>query len=94
MSEATERHQLPLLQSGQSQKEVTHNEALVRLDALLHLAVESRTASVPLVSPTLGATWIVAVGAAGDWSGQMGGSLTTTRAVGPSSSRATAALPG
>ena len=72
MSEATERHQLPLLQSGQSQKEVTHNEALVRLDALLHLAVESRAASVPPALPATGATWIVAAGATGDWSGQEG----------------------
>lgn len=36
----TSRWQLPLLAVGQTQKEVTHNEALARVDALLVPAAE------------------------------------------------------
>ena len=35
----TPRCALPLLATAQAQKEVTHNEALVLLDALIHAAV-------------------------------------------------------
>lgn len=72
MAETTDRHGLSLLQSGQSQKEITHNEALVRIDALLHAAVESRAEAVPPSSPIPGAMWIVADGASGEWAGQAG----------------------
>lgn len=72
MTQATNRHELSLLQSGQSQKEITHNEALVRIDALLHPAVESRTENTPPPAPTPGAMWIVANGASGEWAGQVG----------------------
>ncbi len=72
MAEATERYVLPLLQSGQSQKEITHNEALIRLDALLHLAVESQAAMAPPASPEPGQCWIVAVPASDAWAGQEG----------------------
>lgn len=68
MAETTERYGLPLLQAGQSQKEITHNEAVVRTDALLHPSVESRTLTAPPSSPTLGQAWIVGHGASGDWS--------------------------
>ena len=70
--EATERYELPLLQSGQSQKEITHNEALIRLDALLHLAIESQAAAAPPASPEPGQCWIVAASAAGAWAGKEG----------------------
>ena len=33
----TPRLSLPLLAAGPAQKHVTHNDALVRLDALIHL---------------------------------------------------------
>lgn len=72
MAEVTERYGLPLLQAGQSQKEVTHNEAIVRTDALLHPAVESRTLASPPMSPTPGQAWIVAAGAGGEWAGRDG----------------------
>ena len=67
MVETTERYGLPLLQAGQSQKEITHNEAVVRTDALLHPSVESRTLTAPPSSPTPGQAWIVGSGASGDW---------------------------
>ncbi len=67
----TARFELPLLFSGQTQKEGFVNESLARLDALLHLAIESELASPPS-TPTDGQAWLVAIGASGDWSGQAG----------------------
>ena len=71
MAEATTRHGLPLLQAGQAQKEVTHNEALVLLDLLAHPAVEGVLATPP-AAPTPGQGWIIGAGATGAWSGQDG----------------------
>ncbi len=64
----TARYDLPLLQSGQAQKEVTHNEAIAQIDALLHLAVESRTVGTPPAAAEA-AAWIVAAAATGTWAG-------------------------
>ena len=62
------RFALPLLQAGQSQKETTHNEALARVDVLLHLAVESRQLASPPSSAARGC-WIVAADATAAWAG-------------------------
>ncbi|MFZ2995093.1 DUF2793 domain-containing protein [Sphingobium sp.] len=70
--ETTPRWALPLLLAGQAQKELFHNEALVRIDALLHGRVESADVASPPSAPTIGQCWIVADGASGDWSGQAG----------------------
>lgn len=72
MSELTDRYALPLLQVAQAQKEVTHNEAIAGIDALLHLAVETALLAVPPVSPAAGQAWIVAAAATGIWSGHAG----------------------
>lgn len=69
MAEATGRYGLPLLQAGQSQKEITHNEAIVMADALLHPSVESRALTAPPSSPTPGQSWIVGSEGSGDWAG-------------------------
>lgn len=71
MAETTSRHGLPLLQAGQAQKEVTHNEALVLLDLLTHPAVEGVLA-VPPSAPQAGEGWIVGAAATGEWAGQTG----------------------
>ncbi|WP_336965406.1 DUF2793 domain-containing protein [Sphingobium aquiterrae] len=63
---------LPLLHAGQAQKELFHNEALMRLDLLVHAAVASAGLATPPVSPGIGQCWIVAAGATGDWAGQEG----------------------
>ncbi|MCR9240357.1 MAG: DUF2793 domain-containing protein [Rhodobiaceae bacterium] len=63
---------LPFVEAAQAQKHVTVNEALSRLDALVHLAVESATVAVPPESPTEGARWIVGAGASGAWAGEDG----------------------
>lgn len=71
MSETTSRHALPLLQPGQAQKEIWHNEALAMADALLHPVAESERADPP-TEPAPGQCWLVAAGAGGDWAGQAG----------------------
>ncbi|MEM1100071.1 MAG: DUF2793 domain-containing protein [Pseudomonadota bacterium] len=63
---------LPLIQAAQAQKHVTHNEALVALEALTQLAVESAALTVPPGAPDQGARYIVAAPATGDWAGQEG----------------------
>ena len=62
------RWALPFLFAGQAQKEIFVNEALSRLDMLLHPLVEGRRSDPP-ASPQQGETWIVDSGASGAWSG-------------------------
>jgi hypothetical protein len=69
MPDASARYALPFLQAGQAQKEITHNAAIDRIDALLQLAVASRAVSAPPASPVVGTSWIVPADATGDWSG-------------------------
>jgi len=68
----TPRLGLPAIEAAQAQKHVTHNEALVLLDALMQLAVESRLLTTPPGSPLEGACYIPAQGATGAWSGWSG----------------------
>jgi hypothetical protein len=68
--DSTFRWALPQLFAGQAQKEIFHNEALARIDMLLHGAVESADEHAPPPSPPVGACWIVAAGASGAWEGQ------------------------
>ncbi|WP_342446987.1 DUF2793 domain-containing protein [Azorhizobium doebereinerae] len=63
---------LPYLAAAQSQKHVTHNEALRTLDALVHLRLESLTATAPPAAPGEGARWFVPAGATGAFAGQAG----------------------
>ena len=63
------RFALPLLFSGQSQKEVTVNEALLAADVLLHPAIETVVASPP-ASPGGGQCWLVGSSASGAFAGQ------------------------
>lgn len=72
MAELTDRYRLPLLQAGQAQKEVTHNEALATLDLLVHLAAQSRSVVTPPAAPAAGQCWIVPAGAVGAWAGSDG----------------------
>ncbi len=67
----TSRYALPFLAAGQAQKEVTHNDALARLDVLLHLAVESRRTAAP-TTPAAATAWIVPAAATGEWQGRDG----------------------
>src|SRR3546814_15958049 len=65
----TPRFSLPLLAVAQAQKEVTHNEALTLLDALVHAAIEAGPLATPPANPALGQCWIVDAAATGVWSG-------------------------
>lgn len=66
----TPRLGLPLLAAGQAQKHVTHNDALMRLDALVHLVVASRTQTVPPSSPEETSAYIVPAGGSGVFAGR------------------------
>lgn len=70
--DVTPRWALPQLYAGQAQKEVFHNEALARIDMLLHGQVESADEAAPPVSPDVGQCWIVAAGGTGAWDGKDG----------------------
>lgn len=72
MSEVTSRFALPFLVPGQGQKDVTHNEALEAVDALLHPLILSRTVTTPPQGAQAGSGWLVAAGATGDWAGRDG----------------------
>jgi len=63
---------LPEIAAAQAQKHVTHNEALLALDALVQLAVVSRRIANAPGTPGEGARYIVPLGAAGDFAGQDG----------------------
>lgn len=67
---ATPRLSLPLLAAGQAQKHVTHNDALTRLDGLIHLAVASRSQTAPPGSPTALSAFIVPPAATGSFTGR------------------------
>jgi len=66
----TPRFGLPLLAVAQAQKEVTHNEALALLDALIHAAVEAGPLAAPPEGPAEGRCWIVGAAPTGVWAGQ------------------------
>ncbi|WP_158555162.1 DUF2793 domain-containing protein [Fulvimarina endophytica] len=69
MSEETPLIGLPYIMASQAQKHVTHNEALARLDALVQLAVTSRTRALPPEAPLEGERHIAGEGAGGPWTG-------------------------
>jgi len=63
---------LPLLQAAQAQKHVTVNEALVRIDALAQLVLQSVTVSTPPSLASDGACYGVPASAVNEWSGHDG----------------------
>lgn len=72
MSDQTAHLALPFLAPAQAQKHVTHNEALIRLDALVSIAVEGVAATIPPGSPAEGERHLIGTGASGDWAGEDG----------------------
>lgn len=76
----TVRLELPMLMAGQAQKEVTHNEALMLVDAALAPLVESVGSNAPPPSPTEGRQWIVGGAPTGAWLGAAGALATWTGA--------------
>ncbi|MEM1039147.1 MAG: DUF2793 domain-containing protein [Pseudomonadota bacterium] len=68
--ETTPNLKLPYIVPSQAQKHVTHNEAIRRLDALVHVSAMSRTVTQPPETPGDGQRYIVPVGAEGAWAQQ------------------------
>src|SRR3546814_5145508 len=63
----TARFRLPLLAAAQAQKEITHNEALTLLDALVQPVIEAGPQDDPPSAPTVGHGWLVGGAPTGDW---------------------------
>ena len=68
--ETTARLGLPLLVTGQAEKELTHNEALALVDLVLGAGVEAMGLDTPPADPTMGQAWIVGDAPAGAWAGR------------------------
>jgi len=67
------RFNLPLLASGQSQKEITHNEAVQLLECLVQPIVEGPPANTPPISPAVGQQFLIGPAPTGLWSSFGGG---------------------
>ncbi|MGN8001190.1 DUF2793 domain-containing protein [Sphingomonas sp. 22176] len=65
----TPRLALPLLEPGQAQKEMFHNEALALLDIATQAAVVAAMVDVPPAAPSLGQCWIIGAAPQGFWAG-------------------------
>jgi Protein of unknown function (DUF2793) len=61
---------LPLMAAAQSQKHITHNDALLSLDALVQLSVKSTTLTAPPGSPAEGDRYLIGSGATAAWVGK------------------------
>jgi len=65
----TSRHKIPLLAAGQAHKELFHNEALARIDLLIHPVVQSIETDPTSIMPSSGQAWLVGTGAIDEWLG-------------------------
>jgi len=66
----TPNFDLPMLYAAQAQKELTHNEALVVIDALLGGCIEGDASDPDTVDAEEGRAWIVGASPAGAWAGR------------------------
>jgi len=72
MVETTSRYGLPLLVAGQGQKDLTHNEAIEAMDALLQPLLLGRAPTSPPASNVAGDAWLIPANAEGEWGGKSG----------------------
>jgi hypothetical protein len=70
MPNNTGRLLLPYILQSQSQKEVTHNDALNILDVLIQAVVQEVGLNTPPGSPTVGQCWVVGSSPTGAWAGK------------------------
>lgn len=68
----TPNFNLDYLMPEQAQKHVTVNDALRRLDGLVHLSVKNRTSNSPPSAPRNGERYLVAASPRGAWSARAG----------------------
>ena len=61
-----------LVETAQAQKEVTVNEALKRVDAILNTSAKDKDLATPPGSPAAGDVYIVAASPTGAWTGHAG----------------------
>nr|WP_111297981.1 DUF2793 domain-containing protein [Paracoccus saliphilus] len=72
MPNETTRFQMSLLQPAQAQKHVTVNEALMQLDGLVNMVLQSVSVSIPPDTVLNGQCWGVPSAPQGAWAGQAG----------------------
>jgi Protein of unknown function (DUF2793) len=72
MSDTSPFLALPLLMPSQNDKHITHNEALLRLEALVHLSVEEAASTAPPVAPIEGERRLIGASASGVFAGRSG----------------------
>ena len=72
MSQSSPRLNLPLIQGGQAQKHVTHNEAVEQLDLLVQLVVQDFATGTPPGTAAEGQAWVIGDSPTGDWAGRAG----------------------
>ncbi len=70
--QTTQQFNLPLIQSGQAQKHITMNEALVRLDRLAQLRLISITHRANPSNPSEGDAYFLPQNATGNWTDFIG----------------------
>ncbi|RKQ69095.1 uncharacterized protein DUF2793 [Litorimonas taeanensis] len=63
---------LPFIMPSQAQKHITHNEALSRLDDILHITITSQSESLPPAMPIEGEKFVVGLDPEGAWLNQSG----------------------
>ncbi|MDM8010284.1 MAG: DUF2793 domain-containing protein [Parasphingorhabdus sp.] len=63
----TARFKIPLLAAGQAHKELLHNEALARIDFLLHPIVQAIETDPAAIVPVAGQSWLVGPEATDEW---------------------------
>ncbi len=68
--DASARFALPLLQPGQAQKEIFHNEAITLLDLIVQTVVVDAGLDTPPDAPEPGQSWIVGAAPSGAWAGR------------------------
>lgn len=71
MSDRTTNLDMPFILPSQAQKHVTHNEALLLLDAIIQLSITEERNAPPL-DPQGGQRFLVSSGPTGPWSGHEG----------------------
>lgn len=68
----TPRFILPMLDESQSSAEIPHNDALLIIDALMHLSIKDRNLATPPGGPAAGDCYQVAAGGTDAWAGKDG----------------------
>lgn len=69
MDDVTDRFALPLIQPGQAQKEMFHNEAIIGLELRMQIVAAAAGLETPPLDPQPGEAWIIGAAPQGEWTG-------------------------